>query len=107
MNEFKEQKRNEARNALKAKGIVFESFNQDLHWKIGCVNFYPTTGLWKDEETDVEGHGYKDLIKYLAPKPFSGKKISVEKMFEIARKSKDRSLEGILTEIHKEIYGTP
>lgn len=104
MQTFKEQKREEARKALTAKGIVFQSFNDDYHWKIGTVNFYPTTGLFRDEANDHQDSGYKALIKYLNPKPKSVKQLTVEQIFDIAKRSKDRSLEGICEAIHKGIY---
>lgn len=54
------------RKALQAKGIKFEVFNNDLHWKVGSVNFYPTSGKWRDESTDEIGEGYKSLLNTLS-----------------------------------------
>lgn len=104
MNEFKQQMREVCRKAFQAKGIEWESLNQDLHWKIGPVNFYPTTGKWRDESTDEVGEGYKDLIKYLKPKPVGVKQLSPEQMFEIAKKVKPMNLNAVCEALHKAIY---
>lgn len=104
MNEFKQQMREVCRKAFQSKGIEFESFNQDLHWKIGSVNFYPTTGKWRDESTDQTGDGYKELIKYLKPKPMYTKSLTPEQMFEIAKRVKPMNLMAVCTELHKAIY---
>jgi len=105
MNPFKEQKREEARQALTTKGIEFKSLNNDLHWVIGTINFYPTTGKWCDfENTSINGDGYKSLLRHLKPKLNAIKQLTVDQIFDIAKHSKDRSLMGICTAIHKEIY---
>lgn len=113
MNETKKQYRREARRILVKNGICFDSLNNDLHWKIGSVNFFPTTGLWRDESNEEQGNGVKSLISYLKPKEenkqelnkkYCIKKLSVEQLFQIAAHSKDKSLEGICKAIHTEIY---
>lgn len=105
MNPFKEEMREKARKSLTANGIEFKSNNNDLQWTIGTINYYPTTGKWLYfDASGIEGHGYKDLIKHLKPKPMSVKKLSVEQIFQIATHSKDKSLFGICESIYKEIY---
>lgn len=105
MNPIKEQKRNEARQALTEKGIEFRSLNNDLHWVVGTINFYPTTGKWFDfENTGINGDGYKSLLRHLKPSIGKIKKVSVEEMFEIAKKVKPMNLESICEAIHKEVY---
>lgn len=104
MNAFKEQMKEVCKKALEAKGIEWKSFNNDLHWKIGSVNFYPTTGKWRDESTEETGEGYKDLIKYLKPKPLSVKALTPEQMFDIAKKVKPMNLNAVCEALHKAIY---
>lgn len=104
MNEFKEKMMIECAKALASNGIAWKSFNNNLHWKIGPVNFYPTTGKWRDESTDEVGDGYKELIKYLKPKPMYTKSLSPEQMFEIAKKVKPMNLMAVCTELHRQIY---
>ncbi len=124
MTQDKENNRINARKILNAKGIKFDSFNNDLHWKIGTVNFYPTTLKWRDDITVDDcvnkknikhnyGTGLKELIEYLRQATVSQAvesgaepliKLSVEQIFDIAKKSKDKSLMGICTSIHERIY---
>lgn len=107
MNEFKKKMRQIAKATFSKKGIAYQSLNNDMHWKIGTVDFYPTTGLWIDAVNEERGEGYKSLIKYLNPENAVNKPIktlSIEQIFDIAKKSKDKSLLGICTSIHKEIY---
>jgi hypothetical protein len=109
MHPLKEQRREKARKALNARNIEFESFNDDLHWKIGNIDFYPTSGYWDDRSNGQTGHGHESLIKYIKPKIMDGSvikksQLTIEQIFQIAIRSKDKSLTGICTEIHKAIY---
>lgn len=106
MNDFKKQMKEESSKALLEKGIDFEVFNNGLHWKIGSVNFYPTTGKWRDELTEKSGHGHKELIKYLKPKPLGMKILSPEQMFYIAKKVKPMNLMAVCESLHNAIYKT-
>lgn len=104
MNDFKKQIRETARRALNDKGISFTSFNNDYHWKIGSVNFYPTTGKWRDESTEKIGDGYKDLIKYLKPRPIDTKVLTPQQMFDMAKKVRPMNLMDVCIKLHQVIY---
>lgn len=108
MNETKKQERRLAKAELNDRGIKYQSFNNDLHWKVGVVDFFPTTGRWSNNITDESGQGLRSFIRYITKeektKPLDLNRLSIEQLFEIAKKSKDKSLEGICGAIHKEIY---
>lgn len=111
MNEIKKENRRIAKNELTNAGIKYESLNNDLHWKIGTVNFFPTTQRWTDEFNDESGQGLKSFIRYIKKEKqitessvIENRQLSVEQLFQIAAHSKDRSLEGICKAIHKEVY---
>lgn len=93
----------QARLKLEKAGIEHQEFNNGIHFKIGKIDFWPTTGKWMDGVD--EGRGIQELIKRINPPVSKVKKLSVEQIFQIAVKSKDRSLEGICVSIHTEIYG--
>lgn len=110
----KEQARQYAKDILDKNNICYVSLNNDLHWKIGDIDFYPTSGKWihnkRGKGDDVFGHGILYLLDYTKqkcqPKDLGLiKKLSIEQLFNIASHSKDKSLMGICTSIHKEIYG--
>lgn len=113
MKPSKEKKLNEAVDALEAAGIDFRTFNNGVHFKIGSINFYPTTGKWFDEVTEDKGVGIDDLISLLSKAKkeiaeasvIDKKTLTVEELFEIAKESKVQSLHGICESIHKAIYG--
>ena len=117
MNEIKKQNRRIAKDELLKAGIKYQSLNNDLHWKVGSINFFPTTGRWTDEQKNESGQGLKSFIRYIKInygmiEPESEWKkinsypnqLTVEQLFQIAAHSKDKSLEGICKEIHKEVY---
>lgn len=104
MNALKDQNRNEARKRLTAAGLDWKSFNNDCHWKINEVDFWPTTHKWLCPLTGEVEYGIKELIAYLKPKSISVKKITIEQMFEIAKKVKPMNLHAVCEALHKEIY---
>lgn len=61
------EKRAENREASKVmlakKGIEYQEFNNGAHLKIGSIDFWPGTGLWKDGS--LEDRGVENLIAYI------------------------------------------
>ncbi len=117
MNKSKEINREHARKVLNIANIKWESFNNDNHWKIGSIDFWPTTLKWIDNYKNEKGNGVSQLVEHLritypmqiyVPKgvfTLQGvQPLSVEQLFQIAAHSKDKSLMGICESIHKEIY---
>lgn len=116
MNEIKIQNRIKAKNAFIHNGISYKSFNNDLQWKIGNINFFPTTHKWNDELNDERGQGLSEFIKYLLNKEMESNnylkminksspiKLSIEDMFNIAKKVKPMNLEKVCEAIHKAVY---
>lgn len=109
MNLTKEHNRECARKILNSKGIKFESLNNDLHWKIGTMNFYPTTLRWNDNYRNINGFGLNEMLKEIKPiitesSVIYKRQLSVEKMFNIAKKVKPCNLEKVCESLHKEIY---
>lgn len=109
MNAQKENNRKEAREILKENKIIYESFNNDMHWKIGRIDFYPTTLRWIDNGTDIKGIGYNILIDYIKESRQINDnpilmQLSVEQMFDIAKKVKPTNLLMLCAALHKAIY---
>ena len=104
----KEQMMKDAFWAFKEAGLCWESFNQDMHWKINGVNFYPTTHRWFDIRKDYRGEGIKQFTKYIRTRQQKdesiAKQLTVDELFEIAKHVKPQSLYAILEAIHKGIY---
>lgn len=110
-----EHNRTFSRACLTAANITWRSFNFDTHWKIGIIDFWPTSLKWIDSEEDVKGEGVMKLINHLREKnpllmanqkgEVICKILSVDQMFNIAAHSKEKSLIGICRTLHKEIYG--
>ena len=101
-----------ASQSLIKAGINWQEFNNGYHWKIGHINFYPTTGLWQSDNIGGDkGRGIDSLIRLLRKdNPVVHyrsdiNKLSVDQLFNIASHSKEKSLIGICRAIHKEIYG--
>ena len=101
-------------NLLREANLTWESFNNNLHWKIGSVNFFPTTLKWRDEATEVSGEGVMKLIHYLREKNplfFANnegklqKQLTVQQIAKIFTKNQDKSLMEKCEILHKEIYG--
>lgn len=100
----------EATKAFKAAKISFEKLNNGIHWKIGSINFYPTTHKWFDETTGDRGRGLKEVVDFLKKQSAEAsvidrRKLSVDDIFNIAKKVYPHNLYDICTAIHKEIYG--
>ena len=115
MKQNKEDNRLHAKKVLEAANIKWESFNNDLHWKIGEMDFFPTTGKWRHikPNAEIQGEGVMQLVEHLRNKhpmyKLQGieitKQLSVDQMFNIAAHSREKTLIGICRAIHKEIYG--
>lgn len=109
MNITKEQNRENSRKILNSKGIKFESLNNDLHWQIGTMAFYPTTLRWNDNFKNVNGIGLKEMLIELSIGTMDEtviykKQLSVEQMFNIAKKVKPLNLNAVCEVLHKSIY---
>lgn len=110
MKQSKVENKIEATKAFAHNNINYQSLNHDLQWKIGTINFFPTTHKWHDQKNGRTGNGLITAIKYikgseiLENTKINKNHLSVEQLFHIASHSKDRSLEGICKALHKEIY---
>ena len=109
MNGSKEMNRIGARILLQNNNIEFESFNNDFHWKIGKIDFYPTTLNWIDNNRNYSSHGTLELVEYikinLSPKRTeNAKELSVQQIAKIFTKNQDKSLMEKCELLHKEIY---
>lgn len=107
MNPQKEYNRENARKILNAKSINFESLNNDLHWKIGTMDFYPTTLRWNDSFKNINGIGIKEMIKelYIGEQSIGDKQqLSIEQMFTIAKRVNPLNLEKVCQKLHEAIY---
>lgn len=112
MKKSKEHMKIVATQCLIKNGIRWKELNNGYHFKIGHINFYPTTGLWQSDNIGGDkGRGIDSLIRLLKKNnPIIKYKdninqLSVEQLFQIASHSKLKSLMGICEAIHKEIYG--
>lgn len=104
--EKRAQNRTDSKRILSELGIEFTEHNNGAHLKVGAVDFWPGTGLWRGPSG--EGRGVMNLISHLdkVDPPFVNINfLSVEKVFDVAKHSKDKSLMGICQSIHKAIYG--
>lgn len=104
MNKNKDENLQKSTAAFTKANLQFTSFNEGMHWKIGPVNYYPTTMKWFDEELDEHGFGVAECIKHIKAKVKTVQIVTVDQMFEIAKHSKDKSLIGICRSIHTEVY---
>lgn len=106
----KEYKKEEIRKLFIKEGIKYQSFNNDFHWKIGHINFYPTTELWQSDNIGGDkGRGVDSLIRFLKYRTTIINhdiliQLSVEQMFSIAKKVKPLNLEKVCEAIHKAVY---
>lgn len=104
--------------SFKDAKIPYTSLNNDMHWKVIDVDFWPTSLKWQDLKSDKKGVGVFECIEYLRTKypmyVYTPKGIfnlqgvhplTVDQMFDIACHSKEKSLIGICRTLHKEIYG--
>lgn len=73
----------QARKKLSKAGIEWQEFNNGIHFKIGNIDFWPTTGKWIDGMD--EGRGIQELIKRLKPRSAGvSKTMTAEQIFQIA-----------------------
>lgn len=58
-----------AKRVLPLIGIPYKSFNNDLHFVIDykgkIVDYWPTTGLWRERNGNTSQRGFKNLLRYL------------------------------------------
>jgi hypothetical protein len=104
MNKLKDYNREQARKTLTNAGLDWQSFNDDNHWKVNGIDFWPTTHKWLCPDTQEVQLGIKEFIDYIRPKESKLNKLSVDQLFNIASHSKEKSLIGICRALHKEIY---
>jgi len=105
MNFDKELNLKQSIDVLTHHNITWESFNNNLHWKIGKINFFPTTQRWNDEDTGERAKGLESLLKHIRKPNIEARKyLSVEQMFTFAKKVTPMNLEKVCEVLHKEIY---
>ena len=106
MNAFKAMNRIIARETLTGKNIKWKSFNNDFHWKIGTIDFFPTTWKWIDNKNGELKEGLEELVNHiLVPYTPEPKKLSVQQIAKIFLKNEGKSLMEKCELLHKEIYG--
>lgn len=107
MNPIKEQIKKEAAMALFKAGIKWESLNNDNHWRINEIDFWPTTDKWLCPLTGETEYGVENLINYIQAKtPKKGiRRLSIGQMFTIAARVRPTNLLMVCGALHKEIYG--
>jgi predicted Zn-ribbon and HTH transcriptional regulator len=107
-NPVKQERMKEAEKLFKAAGFTWQSFNNNYHWRVAGIDFFPTTERWFDTKNDFHGQGVKEFIRYVQGRENAQKKLNkvltIEQIFEIAKSSKDKSLFGICETIHRGIY---
>ena len=110
----KEHLRMVASQSLIKAGINWTEHNNGYHFKIGHINFYPTTGLWQSDNIGGDkGKGIDSLIRLLKKiNPLVEVKyqkdinqLSVQQIAKIFTKNQDKSLMEKCEILHKEIYG--
>ena len=50
---------------LKVAKIEWTEFNNGYHFKIGKIDFWPTTQKWIDTNYGIKGTGVEELISYI------------------------------------------
>ena len=105
MNSNKMYNRQRARNVLTSKGITWHTFNNDTHWKIGTIDFWPTTNKWIDNKNGLLKEGLEELVNHIiVPYKQEPKQLSVQQIAKIFTKNQDKSLMEKCELLHKEIY---
>jgi len=108
-----------SRQAFRDAKIPYTSLNNDMHWKVIDVDFWPTSLKWQDLKKDKKGQGVFECIEYLRTKHpmyvhFPGENVitaikcnslSVQQIAKIFTKNQDKSLMEKCEILHKEIYG--
>jgi len=69
------ENRDSSKQMLSDKGIQFTEHNNGAHLKVGRIDFWPGTGLWKDG--NFEDRGVKNLIAYIKSKERKGESFTV------------------------------
>lgn len=115
MNVSKEHNKIVNTQSLIKAGIKWVEYNNGLQYKIGNIDFYPTTGKWiqnfKGVKDDIFGQGIDTLIPHIISQsePFQNVKgyypLTVQQMSKIFIKNEDKSLMEKCEILHKEIYG--
>jgi hypothetical protein len=103
-----------ASQSLIKAGINWTEYNNGLHYKIGNIDFYPTTGKWirnyKGTKDDIFGQGVETLIGMILSerKPYPNVKgsypLTVQQIAKIFLKNEGKSLMEKCEILHKEIY---
>lgn len=102
MSDEKIQRIERARKSLTKAGVEWKEFNDSYHFKIGKLDFWPSTGKWISGND--EGRGLDELLRFLKPRNGKAKVLTVEQIFDIAKKVKPLNLHDVCEAIHKEIY---
>lgn len=61
----KAQLKEQAINNLAYEGIKYTEHNNGYHFRIGKIDFFPTTGKWLDIDNDIKGNSVSSLISYI------------------------------------------
>ena len=105
-----------SKESFKEAKITYNSFNNDMHWKIMDIDYWPTTLKWQDLKENKKGIGNKECIDYIKNKyPMMfidkgisqfgvSKRLSVQQIAKIFTKNQDKSLMEKCELLHKEIY---
>ncbi len=105
----KKQLIEKARGRLNEECLLWLEYNDGYHFKVGIIDFWPTTERWieKTENGDVKGKGIESLIKHIVKdaNKVRSHKLSVQDLVKIATKVKPQNLTSICEAIHKEVYG--
>jgi len=110
MKPSKEKNRENCRKILDKLKVSYESLNNDTHWKMGTVNFFPTTLKWFDEYTQERGEGINELLKHIStpeitePSVIDKKQLSVDDLYQVAKKVRPQTVINICEVIHRKIY---
>lgn len=108
MNPIKEQIRKDAAKALLNAGLKWKSFNNDTHWRVNEIDYWPTTDKWLCPLTGEIVYGIENLIKYIKVKSsqIGIRNLTIDQMFTIAARVRPTDLLMVCAALHKEIYNT-
>lgn len=107
MNQNKINNRIESKKAFDHNNIKYVSLNDDFQWKVGTINFFPTTFKWHDQKNGRTGHGLISGIKYIKGSGILGnlkEEFTVQDFYKIALKSEDKTMAGTCEAIHRAVY---
>ena len=91
------------RESLKEAKIQWKELTE-YHWVIHGLNYWPTKDKWSTPSGEMR-LGLRNLIDYLSYKTDEIHKLSVEQMFNIAKKVSPMNLEAVCKDLHRNIYG--